>query len=143
MIDPAAAVAHQPNLPTATVAAPRDPAAVPPVATAAAAAEEQRRRGFFPTVGRILGIGGGGGSIFGIGPNGFSQQCRFLHPVHGAGGRRHIPVQPAARRGRWARPPGATAPSPATRNMQGTMWNRSGDNGSVGYVTDPFNRGHR
>jgi hypothetical protein len=102
-------------------------------------------RGSLGPVGRFLTsplapfIGGRNGGGF-IGPNGYFSNAGSFTPFTGAGagGTSFFNQQPGGAMGTTNWRHGSVTGNP---NMQGTMWNRSGDNGSVGYVTDPFNPG--
>jgi hypothetical protein len=142
--DPAAAAANLPYLP-------------PPLPTAANAGvdapsqaktpEGQKRRGsssspsLLARIGNALvpgspfgpGGGGVGGFGFGIGPGGFFSNAGSFTPS-GAGGSSPFNMQRNGTMGTTTWRQGSVTGNPS---FQGVMWNRSGNNGSVGYVTDP------
>jgi hypothetical protein len=125
-IDPVVAAANQPHLPPP----PRQKVVTTAAATPTKAAEEEKKRNSF--LSQFLP---GGGSIFGIGPGGFFSNAGSFTPFAGAGGTSPFNQQPNGQMGRTTWRQGSVTGNPA---MSGVMWNRSGNNGSVGYVTDPI-----
>jgi hypothetical protein len=120
-IDPAAVL----NVPRQPIAKAAGAAAAAPTKTAT---EEKKRNSFLS---RLLP---GGGSIFGIGPNGFFSNAGSFTPFAGAGGSSPFNMQRNGTMGTTTWRQGSVTGNPS---FQGVMWNRSGNNGSVGYVTDP------
>jgi hypothetical protein len=120
-IDPAAVL----NVPRQPIVAAAAAAAAAPTKTAT---EEKKRNSFLS---RLLP---GGGSIFGIGPNGFFSNAGSFTPFAGAGGSSPFNMQRNGTMGTTTWRQGSVTGNPS---FQGVMWNRSGNNGSVGYVTDP------
>jgi hypothetical protein len=145
-LDPTAAYAEEPPDPTQIAIAPpsvtsRDPQAVQaqaqPRTTTGRYAEARPGFSTGPGTGfgqRIMQSFIPGGSF--LGPNalfGLGNAGRFT--PSGAGGTSFFNQQPNGTMGTTNWRQGSVTGNPA---MSGTMWNRSGGNGSVGYVTDPF-----
>jgi hypothetical protein len=123
-IDPDVAAANMPVRPQQPIVKAAAAAAAP-----TRTAEEEKKRNSF--LSRLLPSGG---SIFGIGPNGFFSNAGSFTPFAGAGGSSPFNMQRNGTMGTTNWRQGSVTGNPA---MSGVMWNRSGNNGSVGYVTDP------